>query len=304
MNNSALSGKIDNPMLGIILMLGAYVLFSFIDASAKWLALAGIVSFQAAFMRYFGAFIISLGIMSKNGIRTDIFVTDRFGLVFLRALLLAGSTIGNFISVAYLPLTLTSTILFSAPIIICALSGPLLGEKVGKWRWGAIFCGFIGILIAIRPFGESFHWAVYSSLISASCFAFYTIITRKLAGEVPTQTLQLYAGIVGSVILFPLAIWFWVTPDNLTQWILLIGLGFFGWFGHELMTRAHSFAPASTLTPFTYTFILYLTAWSYFLFDQTPDFWTIVGAAIIIGAGLVIWFREKNKSKVAKASAL
>jgi len=298
------SGKIDNSMLGIMLMLGAYVFFSFVDASAKWLALAGIVSFQAAFMRYFGAFIISLGIISKDGISADIFVTERFGLVFLRALLLAGSTIGNFISVAYLPLTLTSTIMFSAPIVICALSGPLLGEKVGIWRWGAIFCGFIGILVAIRPFGESFHWAVYSSLFSAICFAFYTIITRKLAGEVATQTLQLYSGLVGTVILLPLAIWYWVTPADLTQWLLLIGLGFFAWFGHELMTRAHTFAPASTLTPFTYTFILYLTAWSYFLFDRAPDFWTIVGAGIIIGAGLVIWFREKSKSKILKASAL
>lgn len=304
MTTPTASGKIDNPMLGIVMMLAAYVLFSFIDTSAKWLALAGIASFQSAFMRYFGALIISLGIASKDGLGPKSFATDRLWLVLLRALLLAGSTAGNFIAVAYLPLTLTSTILFSAPIIICAFSGPLLGEKVGIWRWGAILVGFIGILIAVRPLGESFHWAVFCSLFSASCFAFYAIITRKLAGEVPTQTLQLYAGVVGSVVLAPLAIWFWVMPANLLEWFLLFALGVLGWLGHELMTRAHGFAPASTLTPFTYTFILYLTAWSYFLFNQPPDFWTIVGAAIIIGAGLVIWFREKSKSKVARSNAL
>lgn len=298
------TGKIDNPMLGILLMLGAYVFFSFIDTSAKWLALAGFGSLQLAFMRYFGALIISLGIISRNGINRSSFATDKFWLVLLRAILLIGSSVGNFIAVAYLPLTLTSTILFSSPIIICVLSGPLLGEKVGVWRWGAILLGFVGILIAIRPFGESFHWAVYCSLFSASCFAFYSIITRKLAGVIPTQTLQLYSGIVGSILLAPLAIWFWVTPDNLLDWLLMIGLGFFGWLGHELMTRAHSFAPASTLTPFGYTFILYLTVWSYFIFDHSPDFWTIVGAAVIVVAGLIIWFREKNNSKSIKTNAL
>ena len=124
-----------------------------------------------------------------------------------------GSTVLNFFAVTYLPLTLTSTILFSAPIIICFLSWPLLGERVGIYRWSAIM------------------------------------------------------------------------------------LGFFGWSGHQLLTKAHNLAPASMLTPFGYSFILFLTIWSYAVFDHLPDKWTVMGALIIVVSGLVIWFRELLRSR-------
>ena len=94
------------------------------------------------------------------------------------------STVLNFIAVTYLPLTLTSTILFSTPIIICMLSWPLLGERVGLFRFGAIALGFGGVAIAIRPFDDSFHWAVFLSLGGAFTFALYSILTRRLAGLV------------------------------------------------------------------------------------------------------------------------
>lgn len=124
-----------------------------------------------------------------------------------------GSTVLNFFAVTYLPLTLTSTILFSAPIIICFLSWPLQGERVGIYRWSAIM------------------------------------------------------------------------------------LGFFGWSGHQLLTKAHNLAPASMLTPFGYSFILFLTIWSYAVFDHLPDKWTVMGALIIVVSGVVIWFRELLKSR-------
>jgi drug/metabolite transporter (DMT)-like permease len=207
-----------------------------------------------------------------------------------------GSTVFNFIAVRYLPLTLTSTILFSAPIIICALSWPFLGERVGIWRWLAIMVGFFGILVAIRPFNESFHWAVYLSLGAASCFAIYTIITRKLSGVVATDTMQFYAGLVGTLVLAPFAFAEWQNPVGGLDWFLLIMLGGFGWLGHQLMTGALGFAPPSTVTPLSYSFIIYLTVWSFFLFDHLPDRWTISGALIIVVAGLIIWYREHKLS--------
>ena len=208
------------------------------------------------------------------------------------------STILNFVAVQYLPLTLTSTILFSAPIMICALSWPLLGERVGIWRWFAIMIGFCGILIAIRPFDESFHWAVFLSLTGALCFALYSLLTRKLSGVVASTTMQFYSGMVGTVILLPFALYYWQNPETPLLWFQMISLGIFGWLGHELLTRAHGFAPASTLTPFGYTFILYMTIWSMLVFGHKPDVYTMIGAAVIIIAGLVIWFREVRSSKV------
>tara|TARA_R110002124_G_scaffold86747_2_gene223974 strand:+ start:829 stop:1737 length:909 start_codon:yes stop_codon:yes gene_type:complete len=288
----------DRVMTGIVLMLGAYLFFAFIDVSAKWLALAGLPALQLAFMRYLGHFLISLFLIGKGGVSMDRFSSQKMGLVLLRAALLMGSTILNFTAVRYLPLTLTSTILFSAPIIICALSWPLLGERVGLWRWSAIMIGFVGILIAIRPFDDSFHWAVTLSLGAAFCFALYSILTRKLAGIVAVDTMQFYSGMMGTMVLLPFAVSIWQNPATGFDWSIMVAMGLFGWLGHQLLSNAHRFAPASTLTPFGYTFILYLTLASYFVFEHLPDRWTIVGGSIIIVSGLIIWFRERKLSRL------
>ena len=162
--------------------------------------------------------------------------------VILRGVLLMGSTVLNFFAVRYIPLTLTSTILFSAPILVCTFSWPLLGERVGLWRWGAIMLGFVGILIAIRPFDDSFHWAAMLSLGAAFCFAFYSILTRKLSGVVAIDTMQFYSGFVGTLILAPFAIAEWQSPAGAFGWIVMILMGVLGWLGHQLLTQAHGFA--------------------------------------------------------------
>lgn len=297
----ATRANIDRPVLGIGLMLVAYLVFSFIDAGTKWLSLTGIAAMQLAFMRYIGHFMISFAIIAKDGITRDRFNSEKLGLVILRGALLMLSTIFNFIAIRYIPLTLTSTILFSAPIILCALSWPLLGERVGVWRWCAIIVGFFGILIAIRPFDESFHWAMFLSLSGATCFAMYLVLTRKLSGIVAIDTMQFYSGLVGTAVLLPFAIVQWQSPATGLDWMVMISLGLFGWLGHQILTQAHGFAPATTLTPFAYSFILYLTAWSFFLFDHLPDRWTISGAAIIVAAGLFIWLRERRAARQSAA---
>ncbi len=303
MSRIAAKANEDRAMLGITLMLLAYFAFSNIDTSAKWLAAAGIPAMQLAFMRYVGHFAISFGLIAKGGIDRERFGSESMFWVIVRGILLMASTIFNFIAVQYLPLTLTSTILFSAPILICALSWPLLGERVGLFRWAAIMLGFCGILIAIRPFDESFHWAVFLSLAGAGCFALYSILTRKLAGLVPVDVMQFYSGLVGTVVLLPFAVYLWQSPATPFEWLVMIMLGVFGWIGHQLLTTAHSYAGASVLTPFGYSFILYLSIWSYFVFDHLPDGWTIVGAAIIILAGLIIWLRERQIAKRVIARA-
>ncbi|MEP3274990.1 MAG: DMT family transporter [Stappiaceae bacterium] len=283
------------PLLAIGFVLIAYFMFSCIDTGAKWLAYAGLPAMQLAFMRYAGHFAISLTVVMKGGMRIDRFHSDKFLLTILRGVLLAASTVFNFIAIRYLPLTLTSTILFLAPIIVCALSWPLLGEKVGAYRIAAILAGFVGILIAVRPFGESLHWAVFLSLGAAVSFSFYTLLTRKLSGIVATDTMQFYSGLVGTVALAPFALANWENPEGMSDWAIFIGLGILGYYGHELLTRAHGFASASSLSPFAYSFMIYLTVWSFFVFDNLPDLWTIVGAVVVASAGLVIWARERSK---------
>jgi drug/metabolite transporter (DMT)-like permease len=284
----------DRARWGIGLMLCAYLFFSCIDTGVKWLGLFGFPALQLAFMRYIGHFVISLGRILNNGLSIQHFYTPRPGLVMLRGVLILLGTLANFFSLKYLPLTLTSTILFSAPILVCLFSGPVLGERVGKWRWSAIVLGFIGILVAIRPFDDGFHPAALLSLFGALCFSGYLLITRLLAGVVAADSMQFYVGAIGSFVLLPFAIADWQAPTTTVQWFVLISLGCSAWVGHEMLTRAHGYADASVLTPFAYSFILYLGIWSALLFNQYPDNWTATGATIIVCSGLVIWYRERQ----------
>lgn len=290
--------KTNKPLLGIGLILIAFVVFSFIAASGKWLILAGIAPMQMVFMRYSGHFIISTSIIIYKGVSFSSLKADKLFLVILRAFFLFSSTALQFLAFQYLPLALTATIEFTAPIIICLLSWPILGERVGLFRSVAIAFGFLGVLIIIKPFGEHLHPAVFLSLMGASCFAMYAILSRKLAGIVSVDIMQFYSGMVGSLLTLPLVLFIWTNPENIFDWGVLIFIGFFGWLGHQLLTYAHTFAEANLLTPFGYSFIVYSTIWSFMISNYLPDQWTIVGGLLIVLSGIVIWFRELKKTRV------
>ncbi|ABG30368.1 EamA/RhaT family transporter [Roseobacter denitrificans] len=285
----------DRPQLGILMMLVAWYFFAMVDVSAKWLALAGYPAFQLVFMRYAGHLVISVGMIAKDGMALDRFRTDHIWLVLSRALLLISATLGNFYALSYLPLTIISAIMFSSPIIVCFLSMTILKEQIGPWRWGAILLGFAGVLIVIRPFGETFHPAMILPLYNATALALYSLMTRRLAGIVATETQQLYLGALGTMLTLPFALWFWIPPQSLLDTALLVGLGVMGWGGHQLLTNAHRFAPANTLMPYTYSFMIYIAAFSWLIFGDVPDFWVVVGALVIVASGLVIWKREQRK---------
>lgn len=289
----AAQSNADLPRLGIVLMLAAWLLFSLVDTGAKWLAVAGIPAFQLAFMRYAGHFVISIGVVAKGGWSIDRFKTDHLWQVVSRAALLVTATLSNFYALHFLPLTVASAIMFSSPVIVCFLSISVLGEKVGPWRWGAILLGFVGVLIVVRPFGAAFHPAMLLIIYNATALAFYSIMTRKLSGIVAVDTMQFYLGLVGTLVMAPFAVWTWVAPASGWAMTVLLGLGVMGWAGHQFLTNAHRFGSANQLMPFTYSFLIYVAIWGYLLFGTVPDFWTIMGAVVIMGAGLIIWKREQ-----------
>ncbi|MDG1182533.1 MAG: DMT family transporter [Tateyamaria sp.] len=285
----------DRATLGIVMTLGAYAFFTLIDTSVKWLVLAGFPAFQLAFMRYLPHFVISTVLLLRKGDGWNSFQSAHMGLVLLRGFLLASATLFNFITLNYLSLTVTGSIMFSAPIIVCALSWPLLGERVGPWRWFAIILGFIGVLVVIRPFDAAFHWIALLNVYNAFSLALYSIITRKISGVVAAETMQFYMGAFGAITLFPFAFWVWMPPASMLDWVLMVSLGVWGWAGHEIFSRAHGFAPANTLMPYTYSFLLYLALASYLVFNDVPDQWTLLGAGIIVVSGLIIWRRTATK---------
>ena len=282
------------PRYGIILMLGAWLIFSWVDTGAKWLAVAGIPAFQLAFMRYAGHFVISIGVIAKGGFKLDRFKTGHLWQVISRALLLVSATLSNFYALQFLPLTVVSAIMFSSPVVVCFLSVSILREEVGPWRWSAILLGFIGVLIVVRPFGTAFHPAMLMIIYNAIALALYSLMTRRLSGIVAVETMQFYMGLVGTLLMLPFAIWVWTQQATTWGILVLISLGVLGWAGHQLLTNAHRFGTANQLMPFTYSFLVFVAIWGYLLFGTVPDMGTIFGAIIIMSAGLIIWRRERK----------
>ena len=294
--NSTIAPIEERRNYGIGILLFAQLFFTTLDTSAKFLSVAGLPTGEIIFVRYFVhvVLIISLFLPVQKGL----FVTRNWKLELLRGLCLLGVTIGNFLAMRFLPLTVTGALMFTMPLMVTALSGPFLGEKIGWRRWAAVGAGFVGILIIVRPGTEAFHPASLLCLAGALSAAFYSIITRKLAGVDAAATQQVYSGLIALVCVTPFAFQGWVWPSNGPTWFAFVAAGVAGMLAHQLNTIAHRYAPPSALAPFSYTELLLLAVASWLIFQDPPDIWFYLGAPIIIGSGIYIWLRERQLHRV------
>jgi len=284
--------------LGIAMVLMSQVVLLVLDISAKWLSVEGLPTTEIVFMRY-GMHLALLLLLFLPVSGANLFRSGNLKLELLRGACLLVTTGLNFLAMKFLPLTVTAAIQFTSPLIICALSGPLLGEKVGWRRWAAIGVGFVGILVIVRPGSEAFHPAALLSLGCAIFLALFSILTRKLAGVDSAQTQQFFAGATPVILLAPFAFTDWAWPSQPMSWLAFFVMGAAGLGGHFLNSVAHRFATPATLAPFSYLSLLYLSIASWLIFNQPPDQLFIVGAAIIISSGLYIWLRERQLAKTA-----
>lgn len=279
-------------LTGILLMCGAFVLFTLLDASAKWLG-RDLPTAQIVWSRFLGHAVIGLAwYMAVRG--PVVPRTAQPGLHAVRSLLLLSTTSLNFFAVQYLQLSVTAAVFFSTPLFVAALSVPLLGERVGPRRWAAIVVGFLGVLVIVRPGLGMLHWAVLLAVAAAVTAALYQISTRRLATRDDTLTVFALTPVAGVVLLTTLVPAVWVWPESTLHWVLLALTGVWGGVGHLLVIMAHARAPAPILAPFVYTQILYMTAVGYWVFGDVPDGVTLVGAVIVVGSGLYLWWRERR----------
>jgi len=286
----------ERSLFGIGLALAAYFLFVCLDSSAKWLGLAGIPALQVMFVRYAVHLGLAAGINLPR-VGTGLLRTKSLKLEMLRAAGLIGATLCNFTAVRYLPLTVTGAIGFTVPLIITVLSVIFLKETVGWRRWTAIGVGFVGVLIIVRPGTEVFNPATLLSLGGACSYAVYALMTRRLAGVDSAGTQQFYGAAVPTLVLAPFAIATWVWPTTPVDWTVLALIGVIGFGGHQFITVAHRFAPASTIAPFGYVQIFFFAIVSWLIFNQPPDIWLYIGAPIVMASGLYIWLRERALAK-------
>jgi drug/metabolite transporter (DMT)-like permease len=280
---------------GLLVMALGAAMFTCIDTSAKWLSAAGLPVLQIAFVRYGGHLVFALALgLAQDG--PGVFRSAVPRVQFLRALALMGSTVLNFIALSYLPLTVTTTIMFAGPVVVTLLAIPMLGEKVGPHRIGAVIAGFFGVVVVMQPWGAAFHPAMLLPVLALVSSSFYFILTRRIAGVERNTTGQIWTAGVATLALAPFGLAVWQGPSSGQVWAVMTVIGVFGALGHIFATSAHRLADASILAPVIYIQIVLAAVASFVVFGTWPTVWTLAGGVIIAASGLYIWHRERLKA--------
>jgi drug/metabolite transporter (DMT)-like permease len=292
----AVAPREERIVLGLGSMALAVMLFTMIDTSAKWLVLAGLSAMQVAFLRYAMHFVLAIVVfVPREGLSA--FRSHSPKLQILRSASLFIGTCLNFMALKYLPITVTTTIMFAGPIVVTLLAIPVLGEKVGRHRIAAVCVGFLGVIVVMQPWGTGFHPAMLLNLGALVGASIYFLMTRKLAGIENNSTAQLWASGLATFCLGPFAFSQWVWPTAAADWVFFVMVGIFGGTAHILATSAHRLADASILAPVIYIQIFSAAFAGIVFFNTYPTVWTLAGGLIIISAGIYIWYREGQAKK-------
>ncbi len=281
----------ENPLLGIALMIAAMFVVPAMDAIAKILS-ADYPVMQVVWARYFFHSLILLPVVLLRYRPSDL-IPPRPALQILRGGFLLVSTLLFFGAIAVMPLADAIALVFVYPLVVTALSPLVLGEKVGLFRYSAVFLGFVGALIIIRPGSDTLQWSALMALAAAVVYAFYSLTTRKLSGTAPPLVTLTYTALLGSLVMTALLPAFWVTP-SLQDLGLMLLMGAIAALGHWLVIKAYEHASASVIAPFGYSEIIMATAIGFVLFGDFPDGWTWAGVAVVVSSGVVISWRESR----------
>ena len=284
-----------NTRLGILLMIGTTFVFAMQDGLSRHLA--GAYNVQMVVMvRYwfFAAFVIFVGARKAGGIRAAA-ATKQPVLQAFRGLLLAFEICVMIAAFILLGLVESHAVFACYPLIIAALSGPVLGERVGWRRWVAIGIGFIGVLVILNPGQTVFSPAALVPLLAASMFALYGLLTRYVARKDTSATSFFWTGTMGAVALTCIGVWYW-EPMSGQDWALMGVLCVTGALGHYMLIRCYEVAEASAVQPFAYLQLVFASALGLTVFGETLRPNVAIGAAIVIGAGLFTLLRERRRA--------
>ncbi|WP_174802041.1 DMT family transporter [Martelella limonii] len=281
---------------GILLAFAAVSIFSAQDAITRHLGPL-YSPFFIAMVRFwaFAAFVVVMAARGQGGFFAAI-RTEHLGLQIGRSFLLVVQILVSIFSFAIVGLAQSQSIFMAAPLVVALLSVPILGERVGWRRWLAIITGLVGVLIIIDPLGEQFSSATLIPVASCCIFAFYSLFTR-LAGRYDGAEVSLfYTGIVGMAVTSLIGPFFW-QELLLVDWFWLIALCFTGIAGHYCLIRALEITEAVTVQSFIYLQLVYGLLFGVLLFHETLTTNMIIGALIVVGAGLFTIWREHALKK-------
>ena len=274
---------------GIALLVAAMFTITVMDAGIKWLS-AGYPSFQIILFRcVFGLIPVALIVAWSGGIAA--LRTGRPWEQALRAVCGVGAMLSFFTALALLPLAEVTALAFAAPFFVTALSVPVLGERVGARRWGAVIVGFVGVLVIVRPGTAVFTPASVLPVFASFCFALGMVLARRLSTTDSTASIVFYTTVAGILASGTGTLFVWRTPAPLDI-VWLAGIGLLGGFGQMMMTHAYKLAQAAVVAPFEYTAMPWAVLFGWAIWQEVPDTATLVGAAIVIGSSLYILHRE------------
>lgn len=284
----------DSNASGIIFMALAISLFALQNALVKWLA-ADYGTIQIIFFRHaFGLIPIAIFLWRSGGL--PLLATSRRRDHIVRSLLGLVATAAIFYAFGQMPLANATAIAFTVPIFITALSVPMLGEQVGWRRWSAVFVGFAGVLVVLKPGADMLDPA--SLILIGGCFvvAYTMIMSRKMSRTEHTATIAVYVTVISIAVTAILLPFTWVTPVG-TDWLLFAGVGLLGGMGFMLVTHAYRVSQAAVVAPFEYIHILWAITLGYLVWNEIPGTNVAVGALIVIASGLYIVHRETARGR-------
>ncbi len=286
-----------NPLLGIVLMVGAMLLFPYLDVCAKFLGQWGIPVIEIVWARlFFGMLFTAPMLVLSEGLQA---LRPRDPKInALRGFTLVISTMMFFGALQFQGVAETLSIYFVQPLFITALAPWVLKEKVGLNRWFAVAMGFVGVLIIVRPGLVAINPGVLLAAGSGFGSAITLLLTRKLAGSSSALANTFYTSLFGSIVATIGVVAFWQTPTP-TELLLMVLLSTIGTTANFLTILAMQFAEASLLAPFGYTEMINAVLGGWMFFGDFPDGWTFVGVAVLIACALYISVRERSVSTSA-----
>ena len=283
----------DNPRLGIILMIATMIVFSIQDGLSRYLAESyNVISVVMIRYMFFMLFVMAYSARLSGGI-IGVAASRQTGLQIARGILLVAQICLAVLSFSTVGLVNFHAVFASYPLMVMALSVPILGEMVGWRRWLAVSIGFIGVLIILRPGSAMFDSASILPVIAAFMMAVYGIMTRYAARQDSAQTSFFWTAIAGGVAMLVIGPFFWQPPQGHDWWwmglLCLTGTG-----GHFLLIKALDSTKASTIQPFAYLQLVFASTIGILVFGDSLDPMLIAGSAVIVGSGLFALQRERQ----------
>lgn len=282
-----------NTRRAIWLMVATTFVFALQDGLSRHLAGSYNVM-MVVMLRYwfFAAFVITIAMRNQGGIKA-VAKTSQPGIQILRGLLLAGEICVMVLAFVLLGLVESHAVFTCYPLLVAALSGPILGEQVGWRRWTAIGIGFVGVLIILQPGFGVFSIAALVPMLSAFMFAVYGLLTRYAARKDSSATSFFWTGVTGAVAMTIVGIWYWEPMTGL-DWGLMGLLAIMGVFGHWLLIKVYELAEASAVQPFAYLQLVFASAMGVFVFGEALENNVVIGAVLVVLAGVFTLWRARK----------